>query len=103
MMSARTLLASLSGAGIKIDVADNRLRLTGNLAALTDGLRETLRKQKSELLELLSDRPIYPNSEGLVKCDYCAHLAGYRCTEGHRPDGLALLRECVDFSFKRKD
>ena len=47
--------------------------------------------------------PRYPNADGLVKCCYCIHLDGYRCTEGHRPDGLALLRECVDFSFKRKD
>ena len=45
--------------------------------------------------------PSYPNAEGLVKCDYCAHLDGYRCTRGHHPDGIALLRECGDFSYAK--
>ena len=41
--------------------------------------------------------PTYPNAGGLVKCDYCTRLAGYQCTKGHQPDGIALLRECGDF------
>lgn len=47
--------------------------------------------------------PRYPNSEGRVKCDCCVHLDGYRCARGCEPDGIALLRECRDFNFKRKD
>ena len=50
--------------------------------------------------------PTYPNSEGMVKCCYCVHLDGYhgyRCTREHEPDGTALLRECSDFNFERKE
>ncbi len=33
-----------------------------------------------------------------VKCCCCNHLTGYFCMKGHQPDGIALLRECSDFS-----
>ena len=48
------------------------------------------------------EHPTYPNADGLVKCDYCTHLSGYRCTRGHKQDGIGLLRKCADFSFSRK-
>lgn len=83
-------------------MVDDRLRLTGNLAALTDDLKETLRNHKPAILELLSVST-YPNPDGMVKCCYCTHLDGYRCTRGYHPGGTALLRECSDFSFERKD
>ena len=102
MTTAHSVLASVGRAGINVDVVDDRLRLTGNLAALTDDLRGALRNQKPAILEMLTV-PTYPNSEGLVKCDYCTRLAGYQCTKGHQPDGIALLRECGDFKFRRKD
>ena len=100
MTNAESLLVSLSRAGIWLDVAGDRLRLTGNLAALTDDLKESLKDQKSAILKMWSI-PHYPNSEGLVKCCYCTHLHGYRCTRGYQPDGIALLRECG--GFIRKD
>ena len=96
MTTAHSLLAALGRAGIWLDVVDDRLRLTGNLAALTDDLRGALLNHKSAILVTLT-APAYPNSEGLVKCDYCIHLDGYRCTRGHHPDGIALLRECSEF------
>lgn len=96
MTTAHSLLAALGRAGIWLDVVDDRLRLTGNLTALTDDLRGALRNHKPAILEVLTV-PTYPNSEGLVKCCCCIHLDGYRCTRGHQPDGTALLRECSDF------
>ena len=96
MTTAHSLLVSLGKAGIWLDVVDDRLRLTGNLAALTDDLRGALRNHKSAILEMWTV-PAYPNSEGLVKCAFCFRLDGYRCTRGHEPDGTALLRECSDF------
>lgn len=99
MTTAHSLLASLDRAGINVDVVDDRLRLTGNLVALTDDMRGGLRNHKSAILGLLT-APAYPNSEGLVKCDYCIHLAGYRCTREYQPDGIALLRECRGFTRK---
>ncbi len=96
MTTAHSLLVSLARAGIWLDVVDDRLRLTGNLTALTDDLRGALRNHKSAILETLT-APAYPNSEGLVKCVFCFHLAGYQCNRGHQPDGTALLRECSDF------
>ncbi len=96
MTTALSLLGSLGKAGIKLDVVGDRLRLTGNLAALTDDLRGALRNHKPAILAMWTV-PTYPNSEGLVKCAFCIHLDGYRCTKGHQPDGIALLRECSDF------
>ena len=99
MTTTHSLLVSLGKAGIKVDVVDDRLRLTGNLAALTDDLRGALRNHKSAILEMWTV-PAYPNPEGLVKCAFCIRLDGYRCTRGHHPDGIALLRECSDFRGK---
>lgn len=102
MTGTHSLLVSLSRVEIHVEVVDDRLRLTGNLAALTDDLKETLRNHKPAILELLSVST-YPNPDGMVKCCYCTHLDGYRCTRGYHPGGTALLRECSDFSFERKD
>ena len=51
----------------------------------------------------LADNADQGEPTAMVKCCCCAHLDGYRCTRGHRPDGIALLRECDDFSFSRKE
>ena len=53
--------------------------------------------QMAQREEALLAAPAYPNAGGLVKCDYCTHLSGFRCTEGHELDGISLLRECSDF------
>jgi len=81
MTTAVSLLGSLGKAGIKVDVVGDRLRLTGNLVALTDDLRGALRNHKPTILAILTV-PTYPNSEGLVKCAFCIRLDGYRCTIG---------------------
>lgn len=97
MTTAVSVLGALGKAGIKLDIVGDRLRLTGNLTALTDDLRGALRNHKPAILAMWTV-PTYPNSEGLVKCAFCIRLDGYRCTRGHHPDGIALLRECSDFS-----
>jgi len=43
----------------------------------------------------------YPNQDGQVKCCYCDHYRDRRCTQGHQPDGISLLRECGDFRFNQ--
>ena len=45
--------------------------------------------------------PAYPNEAGMVKCVYCFSYRDHRCTQGHEPDGISLLRECGGFGFNR--
>jgi hypothetical protein len=98
-MRTHLLLNSLSEIGINVSIQGDCLRLTGNLQELTDSIKADLKREKAEIMAALSNP--YPNQDGQVKCCYCHHYLDHRCTHGHQPDGISLLRECGEFGFNR--
>lgn len=92
------LLKTLAEIGVNVSVAGDRLRLMGNLHALTDDMKADLQREKRAIMACLAP---YPDSEGQVKCCYCTRYQDHACTHGHRPDGISLLRECGEFVFNR--
>ncbi len=112
---ARDLIDEIRRRGGTLFLDGPELKYRGPQDAMTDEIREQLRAYKKELKKILSieavrkEAPIYPNADGLVKCQYCKHLemktfhqglggARAKClVDGQHRTGIALLQECEHF------
>ena len=100
-MTALEILTDLRRAGALVTIAGDKLRLEAPKGILTEGLKQQLAAQKSEIIRLLQAETT-TNGSGRTRCYHCSKFGPVGREGGCSKPGdgnmnMAALLECPDF------